>query len=243
MEIRAYMLDMTALSGEEAPDTEPFRQLCAGLSESRQRKIEKFRYAQGKALSLGAGLLLDYGLRWYGLRERTAALIYGADEKPYLRDYPEIFFNLSHSGTWVMAVFADREVGCDVERISKPDFRVVQRFFAEGEKKILEKAEGEEEQRQLFYRFWTLKESFLKVTGKGIHMPLDGFCIHLGPPIKAEMGGGFPEYRFQEFSLPGYKAALCVEGSEKAEEQEETIKPEFLSLGELIQEILTEDKK
>jgi hypothetical protein len=31
---------------------------------------------------LGAGLLLDYGLRQYGIREREARLVYGENEKP-----------------------------------------------------------------------------------------------------------------------------------------------------------------
>ncbi|WP_286083225.1 4'-phosphopantetheinyl transferase family protein [Parablautia intestinalis] len=216
MAVKAYILDVAGLLGEREEEKERFRYLCSILSEDRQQKIERFRYAQGKALSLGAGLLLDYGLRQYGIREREARLVYGENEKPYLRDYPGIFFNLSHSGSMAMAVFADKEVGCDVEQIGNPDFRVARRFFAEGERKLLEKAE-DKEARELFYRFWVLKESFLKVTGEGIRMPLNDFCICFEEKIRVEVKGQYQKYGFCELALPGYRAALCLKGEEDVE--------------------------
>lgn len=230
MAVKGYMLNVAGLLDESREDEERFYSLCSMLSEKRQQKIKRFRYAQGKALSLGAGLLLDYGLRQYGIRERETALIYGENKKPYLRDYPEMFFNLSHSGSIAMAVFAGREVGCDVEQIGKPDFRVATRFFAEGEKKLLEKA-GDEETDKLFYRLWVLKESFLKVTGEGIRMPLDDFCICLGEKIQVEVKGKYQEYRFQELALPGYQAALCLKGTEEVK-----AKVELLSLEEILED-------
>lgn len=211
MAVKGYILDVAGFFGESEEEKERFDYLCSKLSENRQQKIERFRYAQGKALSLGAGLLLDYGLRQYGIREREARFIYGENEKPYLRDYPEIFFNLSHSGSMAMAVFADKEVGCDVEQIGEPDFRVARRFFAEGERKLLQEA-GDKEARELFYRFWVLKESFLKVTGEGIRMPLNDFCISLEDRIQVKVKGRHQEYGFSELALPGYRAALCQQG-------------------------------
>ena len=82
MTVRAYMLDVAGL--EQEANGPEFARLCAALSSRRQKKIEAFRFQSGKALSLGAGLLLDYGLFQYGLREREVAIAYGADEKPYL---------------------------------------------------------------------------------------------------------------------------------------------------------------
>lgn len=228
MRVKVFFMDVSPLM-EEGKQKE-FQRLKSLLSPGRRQKIEKFRYVQGKCLSLGAGLLLDYGLRQYGLRERDAVLVYGADEKPYLKESPEIFFNLSHSGTIAMAVFGDRELGCDVERVGKPDLRVAQRFFAPEETKVLEKIQEEKEQALMFYRFWTLKESFLKVTGKGIRMPLQEFCIHLGPPVWVEREHGAENYGFAELSLPGYGASLCVEGGGESLKVEE---PRFLERDDL----------
>ena len=230
MTVRAYMLDVAGL--EQEANGPEFARLCAALSSRRQKKIEAFRFQSGKALSLGAGLLLDYGLFQYGLREREVAIAYGADEKPYLRDFPEIHFNLSHSGTLAMAVFADRETGCDVEQVKTPDMRVARRFFAPEEVKVLEEADGEAGRSKFFYRFWTLKESFLKVTGSGLRMPLDEFCIHLGPPVQVGRGGKILDYVFGEFGYPGYRAAVCVEKGGK--EPPVRPEPEFLSWEQIL---------
>ncbi|MCI8268947.1 MAG: 4'-phosphopantetheinyl transferase superfamily protein [Lachnospiraceae bacterium] len=231
MRMQIYFLDVSRFQQDFALEEEEFSRLCGRLSEKRQQKIESFRYAKGKALSLGAGLLLDYGLSRHGIRERDAVMAYGPDEKPYLRDYPEIHFNLSHSGTLVMAVLADQEVGCDVERIAVPDMRIVHRFFAAGEIAALE-AGKEKEQTENFYRFWTLKESFLKLTGKGMRMPLNEFCIHLGPPVYAECNGKLLKCGFAEFAYPGYRAAFCVEGA--GEESLAGAKPEYLSWNQIM---------
>lgn len=229
MSVRVYLLDVARLQQESEAEKKEFCCLCERLSEERQQKIKRFRYAGGRALSLGAGLLLDYGLSRYGLRERDVAMAYGADKKPYLRDYPEIFFNLSHSGTLAMAAFADREIGCDVERIAIPDMRVVHRFFAAQEVRRMEKAAALGQEAEYFYRFWTLKESFLKVTGRGIRMPLNEFCIHLGEPIQVERSGEFLDYSFAEFARPGYQMAYCIEGSKPEQANE----PEILSWEQL----------
>lgn len=215
MTIKVYMLDTDFLQKSQEEDGKEFAALSGSLSKGRQQKIQKFRFFKGRALSLGAGLLLDYGLNQYGLRERDVVMAYGADEKPYLPDYPKIHFNLSHSGSMAMAAFADREVGCDVEQRKTPAFPIVKRFFTREETEALESQTGEKEKAEMFYRFWTLKESFLKVTGKGIRMPLNDFSISLGPPIQVKQKGELKNYGFWEYSLPGYQAAVCVEGPEE----------------------------
>lgn len=227
MTVKVYILDTAPLWKAWEEKDRAVDLLCASLSANRQEKIQRFRYPKGKVLSLGAGLLLDYGLGRYGLREKDVVMAYGNDEKPYLKDYPDIHFNLSHSGTMAMAAFGDREVGCDVEQAGKPDYRIVRRFFAPEEARALEEETEENSKARMFYRFWTLKESFLKVTGKGIRMPLNDFSVFLGPPVQVKQGGETKPYGFEEFFLPGYQAALCVEGAEP----ELSAKIQFLSWG------------
>lgn len=184
------------------------------LSEARQEKIERLRYAADRRLSLGAGLLLDQGLKRFGLRERTEAFATVENGKPCLLHYPEIQFNLSHSGSMVMAAFASCPVGCDVEKKQKARMDVAKRFFAPAEQRTLWAAETEEERDILFSRLWTLKESYLKVGGQGMAMALDSFTIAPGAqPVL--VGPKESRYRFQEFSLPDYCASVCVQRSKE----------------------------
>ena len=83
-----------------------------------------------KMLSLGAGILIDKGLETFGLREANVRIAEGTYGKPYFPDYPDIHFSVSHSEKMVLAVFADTEVGCDIEYMDSVDLKLAERFFA-----------------------------------------------------------------------------------------------------------------
>lgn len=195
--------------------------LAEGLSENRKEKIRSMRFLSGKRQSLGAGLLLDFGLRRWGIKERSARLAYGGNGKPFLADRKDVFFNLSHSGNLVMAAFSGAEVGCDVEQIKTADLRVARRFFALEEQAFLEGCTSEAEKNDAFFRLWTLKEAFMKATGEGARLPLSDFCVRLDQdPVTVHRKGEAPEaarqmeaaaeYVFFEYPLKGYHAAVCV---------------------------------
>jgi 4'-phosphopantetheinyl transferase len=76
----------------------------------------------------------------------------------------------------VVVAVASAPVGIDVERIRKPRLDVALRFFSEEEKGVLLKL-PDEEQTQYFYRLWTIKESYLKLTGEGLTASLNTFTV------------------------------------------------------------------
>ncbi len=209
LNIKIYQLDVTQFE-----DQQSFQKHYAMLSKERRAKIDAYRIDSAKRLSLGAGVLLDKGLREYGLRERDVRVGKGENGKPYLEDYPDIYFNLSHSGNMVLATFADTEVGCDVEEIDKMLEKLAKRFFCPSEYEYLLQ-QKEEKQCEEFYRLWTLKESFMKVTGLGMKLPLDSFCFQLGDKVTVQQQVDTRQYEFQELDLADktgkkYKAAICV---------------------------------
>ncbi|MBO6268186.1 MAG: 4-phosphopantetheinyl transferase family protein, partial [Clostridium sp.] len=63
----------------------------------------------------------------------------------------------------------------------------------------------------LFFRFWTLKESFMKATGLGFRLPLDAFSIIPGPEgVTLRQQVDSRQYYFREYDLQdGYRYALC----------------------------------
>ena len=131
--------------------------------------------------------------------------------KPYLQDNP-YFFNISHSGDWVTAAFCgDSEVGIDVERIKKVNFEIAERFYSEKEKKKLFSLRGKKK-LEYFFDLWTMKESYLKLLGKGLTKPLSSFTIsgdngrfHLSNDID-----NIQEVYFRQFDIDkGYKLSVC----------------------------------
>lgn len=89
--------------------------------------------------------------------------------KPVLKDCTNLFFNISHSGDYAVCAVSKQPVGIDIERIGAYQPNVARRVCSDAEQKLLEQCE---DPARLFYRLWTLKESYVKLTGTGISVPL-----------------------------------------------------------------------
>jgi 4'-phosphopantetheinyl transferase len=106
--------------------------------------------------------------------------------KPYLADYPELAFNLSHSAEQMLVAFAwNCRVGIDVEQCkSRANLNgLVNKCFAEPEKSYWNQL-PDNEKHQAFYRFWTRKEAFVKATGHGIVLGLDQCVVNTANPVE-----------------------------------------------------------
>ena len=172
--IHTYYADIRCLENETL-----FREKVKQLSPYRQQKIAILRNDRDRNRSLGAGLLLDHGLAVYGLQERSVEYDIGQWGKPALKYHPEICFSLSHSGDYAICTIGDRPVGNDIEHVREGRLKVANRFFAEEELAWLYEAETEEERTGRMFRLWTMKESFLKVIGRGMSLSLKDFVIRM----------------------------------------------------------------
>ena len=188
------------------------------VSDTRRKKVMSYRFMKDRCLSLGAELLLRDALCDFDI-EKTEPLEfeYRKNEKPYLRGHGDIFFNLSHSGDYVMCAVSGSEVGCDIQKIDKADIKLAERFFTEREYHAIANLPTEEERKDMFYRYWTLKESFMKVTGLGMQLELNAFEILIDDKATSDVRVSLTQhvddhtYSFTEFdSVPGYKAAVCT---------------------------------
>lgn len=93
---------------------------------------------------------------------------YGDNGKPYFENIP-LFFNISHSGEYVLCAVSSREVGADIQKIQSADvMKLAKRFFSEPECRALERCESGRERQGLFFGLWSRKEAYGKLTGEGI---------------------------------------------------------------------------
>lgn len=114
-------------------------------------------------------MLLKYGLfHEYGI---TGDLLLEREEKgkPYLREYPSIYFNYSHSKHEVLCGIDTAPVGVDIEGVITYKERLARRICHPNELQILEEAA---DKNIALTRIWTTKESYLKYTGEGIRSDL-----------------------------------------------------------------------
>ena len=135
---------------------------------SSQRRAAALRYLRDgdRRLSLAVYLLLQEALeKEYGI---TGApdFAFGEYGKPFLRDYPNIHFNLSHCPGAALCVVADSPVGCDVERVPVSlDMDLCRQVCCESE---LAGILASPSPAAAFTALWTRKEALLKYTGEGI---------------------------------------------------------------------------
>ena len=98
--------------------------------------------------------------------------------KPYLVSEPGIHFSLSHSGDWAVCAISDHPVGVDIEWCDPNRRDIASRFFHKDEIRYLNSLPPYA-RTDAFYSLWTLKESFVKSTGRGLDLPLRSFCVKL----------------------------------------------------------------
>lgn len=191
--VKTWIADVEPLYEKEC-----FERYYRGLPEFRRKKADALKNLEMKAQSVGVWSLWEKIRKEYRLSEGCV-------------------FNFSHSGTYAMCAveLTGRRVrvGCDLEKVGPLRMKVAGHFFCQEEyEKILEK-KTEEERSELFYRYWVLKESFMKATGRGMALPVNSFCISLGrPPVLVRQPAEFSEkYHYREYAKEGlpYKMAVC----------------------------------
>lgn len=176
------------------------------LPESRRLRMAQYLRREDQLRCLGAGLLLAH---CFGdaYDDRMSHNSYG---KPLMKE-TGTFFNLSHSGDYVVLATADQEIGVDVQQHEEGDFAAMAKIsFHPDEQNYL--ASCKNNQKEVFYSLWTLKESYMKAVGMGFSLPSASFSISLtehGPRFDVENGYSLSSIPFHS----GYSLAVCTKSS------------------------------
>jgi 4'-phosphopantetheinyl transferase len=173
------------------------------LPENRKEKFDKFRFDKDKKLSAGAYLLLVKLLN----EEKITNPLFKIDEygKAYISNYENIYFNLSHSGKLVACAISDMEIGVDIEyNDPEIDLNIAKHYFYNSEYRNILKAQKPSNE---FFKYWVLKESYMKYTGLGFRLDLDSFEIVIDEEIKLKNDKN--NLKFSLFDVEEYKLATC----------------------------------
>lgn len=108
--------------------------------------------------------------------------------------------NLSHSGEWVLAIFASRQaVGIDVQEMGEISeyMEIAKNFFTEEEAAEIQETESPER----FYQYWAAREAHLKALGIGLNKGMDFFSVRENKIIEAPMFFVFDSIIFLRISF------------------------------------------
>ena len=115
--------------------------------------------------------------------------------------------NWSHSDAWgALALSFDARVGIDIEASRTIGEEDIEYALSPAEKGEIEGLTGPA-RLEAFFRFWTLKEAFMKGVGAGASLPLHDFDMSLAGPSLTRLAG-FP----QEPSLWRMAETVPVQG-------------------------------
>ena len=181
------------------------------VGEDTVRKVTGYKNPGVRRTKLlGEGMIRRLLFRLWGLHKEDYLIRIGEHGKPLVESRFSVWYNLSHSGDYIVAAFSHLEVGIDIEQKRKARMEVARRFFHPAEIQCLQNLAGDA-QDELFFRYWSVKESFLKYTGEGLSASLSAFRVKFEQAIVL-LGQGMEkrEVKISECKIdPSYVSYIC----------------------------------
>lgn len=186
-----------------------FEELLKYVSPEKCKKILRYKnYYDGLRTLLGDILVRGSICQRFNILNddiKFGSNIYG---KPYLENIEDFHFNISHSEEWVVCALDSIPVGIDIEYMKLIDINEVVSFFSKDEQKDIF-LKDDYNRIDFFYDMWTLKESYIKLKGNGLSIPLNSFTIH-SLNNRQSLKNSKDNVFFNQYSIDrDYKLSVC----------------------------------
>lgn len=176
--------------------------LLKNLDEKQREKAFAFKNEIDQIRSMASSYLINQ------LSNET--LLFNKTGKPYFEKGP--YFNVSHSGKYIVMAVSEREIGVDIEENVDRNMSSLIRIFNEAEAKMIKEHAD-------FFFLWCAKESLIKCLGGSISqikeipsLPLNGLKT-----FKEK------DYQCQTFIYEKHIISITREGNESFEVKIEKI--------------------
>lgn len=207
------MMEVYAIKLSDNVGSETVERLLPFVDPEKQDRIRRFYRWEDSLRGLFADLLIRHIIILKtNLKNEEISFSKNEYGKPFLNEQEDFHFNLSHSGDWVVCAVDDKPVGIDVEEISPIDLDISKNYFSPDEHKDLIR---KDDKIAYFFTLWTLKESYIKIVGKGLSLPLNSFSIRFkeNKEIRIDARGEMiRDTYFCQYSIDEkYKMAVCAQ--------------------------------
>ncbi|MGN0485520.1 MAG: 4'-phosphopantetheinyl transferase family protein [Lachnospiraceae bacterium] len=193
-------MQISYIFAEKQPifSSKEFDLLLNTLPKQRLAKITRIQNEPNRQLSLLASLLLAKVLS-DGLSVSPKDLSFSVSKhgKPFLPDFPEFHFSLSHSGLCAAVAIDSFPIGLDVEKIGPYRHSIPSRFFTKNEQDHIQTCGTNE----AFFEIWTQKEAYVKQCGTGFSVSPESFNVKDPTETKRLFSQVYNNYMF----------SLCVD--------------------------------
>jgi len=156
--------DMTQVTEEE------IQRLLPMVSDERREEALRYKHLFGQFACLKSYVMLREMLESMGL---SHPFLFEKNEhgKPFLKDYPEVHFNISHCKNGIAVAVSDQPVGIDIESYHQVSDSLICYTMNEEEQRIIKESD---DPVRTFTEYWTKKEAVFKLRGTGITHDLHG---------------------------------------------------------------------
>lgn len=209
------MAEIYIVSVNEKMNETMWRNILQIVSYGRREQSKNFIFEKDAKRSLVGELIIRYlVIKKLGIKNKKIFLKKNKYGKPYIGNFSDYSFNISHSGDYVVCGWSKDEIGIDIEFVSEIDLDIAKRFFTKNEYKYLCNKDKSVQNRS-FFDLWTLKESYIKYKGKGLSIPLDSFEFRIDSDDIKFYSKDIYKPNFFKFDIDkDYKLALCMADTE-----------------------------
>lgn len=181
------------------------------LNSKETAKQQRYKFAKDRHDALITRAFIRDLLSYYAdIAPQDWQFEKGEKDKPEIINCPlPLRFNISHTKNLIIcAVTLEDDIGCDVENTGRSNdvLAIAERYFSPTESKELFTLPVAQ-QRNRFFDYWTLKESYIKAWGLGLAIPLKDFSFNIADTeynhkelftIKQNISLSFAEHRVDE---------------------------------------------
>ena len=217
-------IDIWVTRPDRASDSGLLAQYRALLTADEQARMQRFIRDQDRHRFLVTRALTRSVLGRY-LSMDGAALAFGKNRygRPFLDNGGEaarsLSFNITHTHDCVvLGVTRQRTLGIDIESTGRDaaTLGIADRYFSALECRALN-ALPAARQRQRFFAYWTLKESYIKARGMGLAIPLGKFSFDFADSDTFEfdadpsLSDNPAQWRFWQIGIdPDFLVSICA---------------------------------
>lgn len=205
MRIIAVSLGSAFSIAELLPHVSPERR----MTSSRLKREDDVRRSL-----IGDILARMFAMDIEGLRNDEIRFEKGVFGKPRIQQMSEPWdYNISHSGKWVAGIVSckGQRVGIDIQKMAEVKPEMARYSMSAQELQHFKTLQPHEQQRY-FYELWTRKESYLKMEGIGLTIPIRSvfsqeYTLKYEQPLVLNRP---PAHSFRQYHVnAGYMLTVC----------------------------------
>jgi len=192
---------------------------CKGLPEKRRRKAKSYIKESDKCLCGLSYCLFQYGMKQCYQIKYCRDWKTDRKGKPYLEEYPQIAFNISHCKACVVCGFSGCNIGIDVQDYDSMTFEIADYLWnLKDKRQLLKKTDW----KKSLCILWCMKEAYVKCIGAGIGDEIFKNCF--SDLIHKKFREGYlvyDGYYFSIFDLETHCMVVCANEIIKKEKIQE----------------------